>query len=633
MNRLTADQIFTWGEADGKPGAEILKFRNAAALKNYLEGTGRRAAVSALLVLNRIDGKPVVRIAANAFSPAIAGGADDISTVVSDLRLPETIESLGADLFAGTAWPITMSIPPAVAERIPADELKAAAGSTATLQKTDPAQPEKSPEIIVQGPSDGKPSGEAAPVQYPPKLLGEPVVAYSSEGLPSITFTFNMNIPVPDLPGWTVTADGPVLTAAPDSPAPGVPVSLGFTAANPQAPDKTTDIEEITLMPVAGPFPGLAAGTEYTVVYADGYGAAGLHNGSETLWQYVEDPFWAALFAAVYIPNAPDSTDAAIWPQAAWPYDGEISRAALNLFRIRGNGTEPAACAVEIKGGGLPEAAGMGGNHLIVVDIGLPGRDNSGLPVFIVPERGLGMAGGRYEYLRFRVNRGAHVVVRADNSAGEGLPCPPGNAAGAAVEVMDYGKLRLGASEGYPLGEDVRIIVRLHGALALGPEGYAGWLIGPAALDPGIAWGTGDQNGDSVEFYGERMAFSANLTVQKTLRLRYSLWFVNGPTLTIDAGGGSLDIDGQKGLFAGERGYRFYGTASTSGGMNIGTPAARIVLRPGSVLSRSFLTTEEGDALISPGPYGTTIVNRGSSGALEGAAYDDASKKSYLNWN
>jgi hypothetical protein len=495
------------------------------------------------------------------------------------------------------------------------------------------AQPGASPEIIVEEPSDGNSAGDGvedggengsgggAGVQYySPKLLGDPVVSYSPDGVPSVTFTFNMNIAAPDLPGWTVTADGPVLNAVPDSPAPGVPVSLGFTAANSQDPDKTTDIEEITLMPAAGPFSGLAADTEYTVVYADGYGAAGLHNGSEILWQYVEDPFWAALFAAVYIPNAPDSRDAAIGSQAAWPYDGEISRAALNLFRISGKGTNPADCVVEIKGGALPEADGV--NHLIVVDIGLPERDNSGLPVFTIPERGLGTAGGRYEYLRFRVNRGAHLVVRADNSEGEGHPCPPGNAAGAAVEVMDYGKLRLGAYEGYPLGEDARIIIRLHAALALGPEGslnpwYAGWMIGPAALDPDIAWGTGDQNGDYVELYGERMAFSANLTVQKTLHLRYSLWFVNGPTLTIDAAGGSLDIDGQKGLFAGESGYRFYGTASTSGGMNIGNPAARIVLRPGSVLSQSFLTADGGSGLISSGPYGTTIVNRGSSGALE----------------
>jgi hypothetical protein len=670
MNRLTADQIFTWVETDGKSGAEIRKFRSAEALKNYLEGTGTRAAAGfSLLTLNRIDGKPVVRIAANAFTPATKGGADDITTVVSRVTLPESIEGLGANLFAGTAQPVTVTIPPAVAERLPPAELKAAAGTTVTIQKTDPAQPGKAPEVIVQGPSGGSSSGGggggggggsgsggAAPVQhYPPKLAGDPVVAWSTAGVPSITFTFDMNIPAPDLPGWTVTANGPAITAIPDSPTSGDPVSLGFTVANPQDPDKTTDIEEITLMPVSGPFSGLSSGSEYTVVYADEYGAAGLHNGVETFWQYVEDPLWAALFAAIYIPNAPDSTDAAIWPKAAWPYDEEISRAARNLFRITGNGTNPADCAVEIKGMALPAATGMGPNHIIVVDIGLPGTDNSGIPVFTIPAGGLGTAGQQYGYLRFRVNRGAQLVVRADNSgyiaAGEGHPCPPGNAAGAAVEVMDYGKLRLGAYEGYPLGEGARIIVRLHAALAFGPESsfgpstpgyveerdqwYSGWLIGPAALDPGIAWGTGDQNGDYVEIYGERLAFSANLTVQKTLKLRYSLWFVNGPTLTINAVNDSRTIDGSKGLFAGAAGYKFYGTSSTSGGINIGTPAARILLRPGSVLSRSFLTTtDQGSDLISPGTYETPIVNQGSSGALEAAPYDPASGyESYLNWN
>jgi hypothetical protein len=675
MSRLTADQIFTWNEASGKSGVEIIKFRNAAVLKNYLEGGSRQSAAAAsLLVINHIDGKPVVRIAARAFSPAVKGGADDITTVVSNVSLPETIESLGACLFTGTARTVTMSIPPAVAERLPPEELKAAAGNTTTIQKVDPGQPGKTPEVIVQGPSGsgggggGSSSGGGSttvnppPVQYyPPVLLDDPSVRYSPDGLVSAAFTFDMDLPAPAVPGWVFTAEGPVITAAPGEPVPGEPVRLSFTVAHPQDPDKTTTVPEITLMPVTGDFPGLLSGTEYTVAYADGYGAAGLKNKTETLWYYVKDSSWQAVFKAIYIPNAPDSTDTAIMPKAAMPYTEEISRTALNLFKITPDGPNAADCLIEIKGEALPYTNGMGPNHIIVVDIGIPREDNSGLPLFSIPDRGLGRAGERYDYFRLRVNRGARMVILADNSgyiaSGPGHPCPPGNAAGSVVEIMDNGKLRVGAYEGYPLGEDSRIIAFLHSSLALGPDRsgpvvipghseardrqYQGGFIGPGFGAPGIAWGTGDQNGNYLELYRDRIAFAANIAVQKTLELSYSLWFVNGPTLTInansgsDSGNDSFTINGKKGLFAGDPGLKFYGTASTSGGINIGNPAAGIVLRPGNVLSQSFITLDETDpeALITPGIYEKKIVNRGSSGSSAEEPYDDPSIVSYLNWD
>ncbi|MDR2759221.1 MAG: hypothetical protein LBB78_07570, partial [Spirochaetaceae bacterium] len=164
MSKATADAIFEW--TTEKNGVRIGKFRNADALRSYLAGITRAAASPTSLVINRINGMPVTSIAEGAFSPA--AGAADITTVVSTITLPETITSLGADLFAGASQPVTVDIPPAVADKISQPALEAAAGGKATIQKVDPSG---EPQVIVQGPSSGSsggsgstgPSGPAAP--------------------------------------------------------------------------------------------------------------------------------------------------------------------------------------------------------------------------------------------------------------------------------------------------------------------------------------------------------------------------------------------------------------------------------------------------------------------------------------
>jgi hypothetical protein len=127
------------------------------------------------------------------------------------------------------------------------------------------------------------------PVYYPPVLPGDPVVTYNtgSPGIPAVSaaFTFNMAVTVSSVSGRTITADGSSVTASPDDPSPGQARSL-------------------TLMPVGGLFSGLPDPREYTVLYADQYGAAGLDNETgETAWYYVEPSPWRDLFNAVYTPN------------------------------------------------------------------------------------------------------------------------------------------------------------------------------------------------------------------------------------------------------------------------------------------------------------------------------------------
>ena len=655
LSRATADQIFTW--ADAKGGVELIKFRSAASLKAYLEGTSRQAAAPSSLVINRVNGKPVVRIAAGAFSPASKGGADDMTTVVSAVRLPESIESLGANLFANVSKPVTVSVPSSVAEKIPLSELKAAAGSSSTIQKIDPANPGKTPEVLVRGPSGGGGGGGGSsggsgssgsssggsdssgsndssggndsktPLPPPPPpvpvLIGSPVVAYTAvQGGISLSaaFTFDMAVTLtaPPSDAWTVSGDGSatIIATAAEGQTPGEPVRLNFTVANPQALTRTATVPEITLMPVSEAFSGLHNDAEYRVRYADGYGAAGLYDGTETAWYYIEPSPWRDLFNAIYTPNAPDNADTAGSPKAPLPYTAEISRDVLDLFRIRAASGSP---QVEIKGITLPDFAGKGPNHIIVIDFGLPGENNNSLPPFVIPSGELGTPGFSYGHIRLRVNQGAELVIQ------DGVP---GSLARGVVEVMGGGRIR--AAEGEPLGEGSVVVARLLSSVTLGSDGP---FIAPAAESPFIAWGTGDQNGDYFELRADRIAFTANIEVRKTLRLKQSLWFVNGPTLIIDTGKSSLTVDGRKGLIAGDPNVKFYGTASVSGGQNIGTPAAEMQLRQGNALSRSFLTDDDADDDFITGEK--TIPNRGASGgSFSPVPYDSGAPEisGYLNW-
>jgi hypothetical protein len=355
------------------------------------------------------------------------------------------------------------------------------------------------------------------------------------------------------------------------------------------------------------------------------------------------------IFTAVYSPNAPGTADAVEQGAAAVPYDEEISRAVLNLFKIR-VGKTSADDRIAVRGTDLP--AGTDRYHPIVIDAGIPGADNSGLPAFVVPAGGLGTDGGSYRHIRLRVNRGAYLVIDADNTGyAAGNSCPPGKLADGTAEIMGGGRLRSGAYRGSPLGENAVILVRLGSFFAAGPEtsfdpsrdGYnaevdkffSGWLVGPAGENARIQWGTGDQNGDYFEIRPGRIAVSANITVKKTLALDGGLWFINGPTVTIDAAGDSLTLHGKKGLFAADEAYRFYGTASRSGGQNPAEVMAKVVIQPGSALHRSFLTGEPPDAgkeLITAAGGSITIKNQGKGNTPEVSYTAGDSRYGYLNW-
>jgi hypothetical protein len=680
MSRATADQVFTWGTAKG--GVEIVKFRSAAELQAYLTGTSRQSSGTAsFLVINRIDGDPVVRIADRAFSPAARGGADDITTVVSAVKLPESIESLGANLFAGVTKPVTVSIPPAVAEKIPPGELQSAAGDRATIQKVDPGNPSKAPEVIVRGPSGGggsssgssssgkgneTPSGNEetpgedeeetpntpAPPEPPapppppvPELIaGQPVVTYSGASgslTLSAAYTFDMKVKLTASPaGWTVTGDGTAtITATPNNQVTGEAVKLSFTVGNFDVQDRTTTIPETTLMPVSTEFTP-QSGKTYTVRYADRHGAVNLkEEGGTDGWYYVGETRYKRVFNAVYTPNAPDSPRDGIGEgKSTIAYTtankAEMSDRVLALFKIR-FGSSSSEDRVEITGTDLPSAPNAGFDTQIVIDIGLPAasgstldeEDNSRLPVFSIPDRGLGTPGGSYDHIRFRVNWGTSLVIKADNSPyiNNGDPCPPGNLTGATVEVMSRGKLRSGAYEGEPLGKDAIIIALNGSAIALGPESsfgpgtsgynqtrdewYSGWFIGPNGDSPRILWDGGDQTGNYLEIQGNHLAFDASITVRKSIRLPYDVWFASGPTLTIDVSG-----SGTRGLFAKSGGERFYGTASSSGGFHVGNPASTIIIRRGNSLSRSFVTGS-GSGTITAGSSDIEIRNGGKGKA------------------
>jgi hypothetical protein len=474
-----------------------------------------------------------------------------------------------------------------------------------------------------------------------------------------------MEVSFTGIEGWDIRSDngGKTLTAAPsmdpDSGTPpldlrpGTPAALELRVENPQDPAKTTRVRA-EFMPLGAVFTRPAQETEYRLVYYDENGAAGLDSGGVTAWYYIADPGLRKTFNAIYGPNARGSgPDVVEQGKAAIPYTTGISEKVLGLFNIT-VAPSSAGDRIEIRGDDLPNDAEAGPYRIIVIDIGVPEEDNGDLPAFSIPNQGLGAPGEDYSHIRLRVNRGAYLHIEADNSAymasGRGFPCPPGRLTGASVEIMGDGKFRDGAYEGFPLGQGGAIIARLGSWLAAGPESsfgpektgyleardkwYNGWLIGPAAADPRIQWDAGDQNGSYIEIREARLAFDVHATIRKSLALEYSLWFINGPTLTIAAAEDGLEMGGRKGLFAKGGNYRFYGTASVSGGQNPARPAAKIIMQSGSSLSRSFLTDDPGAAaeFITASDNTVTIINQGR-GAMEPVYYTGESRGGYLNWS
>jgi hypothetical protein len=506
-----------------------------------------------------------------------------------------------------------------------------------------------------------EPSGGPAAPPEAPVLQGAPAVKYDPlTGGVSVEFTFNMPVQAAGTAGWTLKGDGTAaITAVPGDPVPGAPLTTALTAANREAPDKTATVPPVTVMPVGGVFTRAGAAGEYTVEYIDHNGAAGVRSAAGGLeWYYLPaaEGSLRKTFTAVYSPNAPGTVDRVEQGFAAVPYDEEISRKVLNLFKIT-VGAAPDDDRIEIRGTGLP--AGTDRYHPVVIDAGIPGEDNGGLPAFSVPAGDLGAAGLDYSHIRLRVNRGAYLVIEADNNGyAVSNPCPAGRLKNGTAEVMGGGRLRSGAYKGSPLGENAVTLVRLGSSFATGPEtsfdpsqgGYdaevdkffSGWLIGPAGENPRIQWGVGDQNGDYFEIRPGKIAFSANITIKKTLVLDAGLWFINGPTITIDAAEDSLTYEGKKGLFAANGTYRFYGTKSQSGGQNIANVMATIVIQSGSSLHGSFLMSPDGKFVTAAG-WDMTITNQGDANdaAYTGGAQGgqeipevsyDTSRYGYCNW-
>jgi hypothetical protein len=352
----------------------------------------------------------------------------------------------------------------------------------------------------------------------------------------------------------------------------------------------------------------------------------------------VNDPYLKKLFNAIYTPNKPDSTDSVLLDgQGKLPvtketirYTPEISAKALALFKITFGSTDK----VEITGTDLPTALGASETKLIVIDIGVPDEvDNTGLPTFYIPATGFGEEENSYAHIRLRVNKGASLVILADNSDyTPSTPCPTGTFNYGCVEVMAGGKLRDGAFVGFPLGSNAVILNRLGSYLAIGPEPksedaqinqntydsyYKGWLIGPANEGddrPRIKWDSGNNDPDYLEVREGKLALSANVTVQTSMGLIYSAWLIGNTTVTIDIPADYATEYGQS-LFANNfakkdgTSWTFYGTDTD----------AQIVIEAGSKLHKVFLTGDVSDekVFIPTNEARTTITNNASENGGE----------------
>jgi hypothetical protein len=336
---------------------------------------------------------------------------------------------------------------------------------------------------------------------------------------------------------------------------------------------------------------------------------------------------------AVYEPNKPGAAaddmtlDAEAEPpvtKTAVAYDAALSEAVLKLFTFKAD-ADGTITGIEISGTALPSATGATATNLIVIDVGKPGADNSALPTFKIPERGLGATDGtgEYDYIRLRVNAGAKLVIEADNSAyiskadASGSPCPTGYFNGGCVEVMKGGELRDGAYEGFPLGTEAVILNRFGSSLSVGPEPgsddataatvsavynkyYAGYLLGNASTEadkqPRIQWDTDEddepnEDADYLEVRPGKIAFTASLTAKKNVGLIYSVWFVDDAHLTVDI----PDATSGNGLFTNEKAsvtdgdYNFYAKQKGADAQTI------ITIKNGSLFDKRFLTSGAAD--------------------------------------
>jgi hypothetical protein len=488
---------------------------------------------------------------------------------------------------------------------------------------------------------------------------GSPAVSYADDGKVSVTFIFDTGVTAAaaESANWDIAADEAktTITATPkDLVTAGTLLTLTLTAANISDNSLTTAVEPVKVRTVSGKFARPQSVTNYQVRDYDDNGAVRLTSDADTQWYYVADAGLKNIFRSIYAPNAPESEDNVEMGKTAIRYTGDISTAALNLFFIK-LGASAADDAIEIKGTTLPTAGGINNTNLIVIDIGIPDVANN-LPTFSIPNHGLGAGTDQdgtatYPGIRLRVNKGASLVIEADNSAylaeGAGHSAPNGAFNNGCVEVMAGGKLRDGAFEGFPLGKNAVILNRNNSSLAVGPadttgvsgditKWYAGDLIGPQGSGARIQWDTGDLTGDYIEVRPTELAIAANVTVKKTLGLIYSVFFVDGAHVTIDAASDSLTINGLKGLFANGVAYKFYGNKEQAGGQITASPAARITVNSGSTLHKLFLTANGNDAnnFITAADEAIVITNKGNEGGVSAVTYStDTGISGYLNWD
>ncbi|MDR0387791.1 MAG: hypothetical protein LBH57_07105 [Treponema sp.] len=381
--------------------------------------------------------------------------------------------------------------------------------------------------------------------------------------------------------------------------------------------------------------------------------------GGDPVWRKVTEPGLQKLFNGIYTPNAPDSAmDEIEKGKTAAGYSAAVSRSVLGLFKIT-IGAKAEDDKVEIMGDVLPGSSGVSRENPVIIDVGYPGADNAGLPKFSIPYKKLGLANGSYAHIRFRVNKGAHLIIEADNSAylnkGAGNPCESGYFKDGCVEVMAGGKLRDSAYEGFPLGPGAVILSRNNSYLAVGPEQdweaasgpgifYAGWLIGSSDTDggayggskflPRIVWDSGNTKENYIEVRQGKIALNAKVTARRSFALIYSVWFVEDAALTIAIPGNENPVifgspaNPVHGIFAdelsGNTDYNFYGNGK-----------AAITIFNGNALDGRFLkSNSQHTATVNPVvPSGDKIILRGKD---EGTPVDYADSgtgiKGYLNW-
>ncbi|MDR0641438.1 MAG: hypothetical protein LBG07_03160, partial [Treponema sp.] len=381
--------------------------------------------------------------------------------------------------------------------------------------------------------------------------------------------------------------------------------------------------------------------TAYTLTsYNDSSGVAVLNGTTYS----VTDPALQSLFKAIYEPNRNGSTDTVEQGKTAIAYTSAISSSVLSLFKIT-IGASSAADKVEITGTGLPTESTATTTNLIIIDIGIPGANNS-LPTFYIPNQALGdSTSGNYVHIRLRVNQGAELVILANNDGyinnGVGSSCPTGFFNNGTVEVMTGGKLRDGAYEGFPLGSNAVIVNHAGSYLSIGPEPgttdatslaavynayYAGYLIAPSGNGSRIEWDNSNTNG-YLEVRPGKLALSGNVTVKKAMGLIYDVFFIGNTTVTIDAsaaGSKPSSYPPATGLLVSNDKnsdcYDFFGQAD-----------AKIVVKKWGIIDKRLLdnTTSATSFLINDTNADITITN-GGGGTTETYVGDITGSQ---NWN